>query len=70
MVMGRSARSDDEFLADLSCNVRVVKSDVSDQNQLVAAVAACADMPPIRGIFQAAMVLKVRPAPDMAMDIG
>ncbi|KAK2054714.1 hypothetical protein LY76DRAFT_638245 [Colletotrichum caudatum] len=60
VVMSRSARSDDEFLAELagSCNFRVVKCDVSDQDQLAAARAAFADMPPIRGIFQAAMVLK------------
>ncbi|KAF6838975.1 polyketide synthase [Colletotrichum musicola] len=60
VVMSRSARSDDEFLAELavSCNVRVVKCDVSDQDQLAAARAAFADMPPIRGIFQAAMILK------------
>ncbi|KAK2020748.1 KR-domain-containing protein [Colletotrichum zoysiae] len=54
VVMGRSARSGDEFLAELtgSCNVRVVKCDVSDQDQLAAvACAASADMPPIRGIF-------------------
>ncbi|KAF6832303.1 polyketide synthase [Colletotrichum plurivorum] len=60
VVMSRSARSDDEFLAELtvSCNIRVVKCDVSDQDQLASGRAAFADMPPIRGIFQAAMVLK------------
>lgn len=47
------------FLAELKCNSRAVACDVSDETQLARALASCADMPPIRGVFQATMVLQV-----------
>jgi NAD(P)-dependent dehydrogenase (short-subunit alcohol dehydrogenase family) len=58
VIMSRNARMD-SFLAELQCNVRAVACDVSDETQLATALASCTNMPPIRGVFQAAMVLQV-----------
>ena len=60
IVLSRNARID-SFFADLSCDVRPVNCDVSDKAQLMAALAGCQDMPPIRGVVQAAMILQVSP---------
>lgn len=58
IILSRNAKVD-TFLAALQCNVRAVACDVSEESQLSYAVASCADMPPIRGVLQAAMVLEV-----------
>lgn len=49
------------FLLELqkSCDVRAVACDVTDSEQLKTALQSCADMPPIRGVIQGAMVLQV-----------
>ncbi|EGP90777.1 putative polyketide synthase [Zymoseptoria tritici IPO323] len=39
------------------CHIRDVACDVSDRSKLEAALATCDDMPPIRGVIHAGMVL-------------
>lgn len=58
IILSRNAQVD-SFLAALQCNVRAVACDVSEETQLASALVSCADMPPIRGVLQAAMVLQV-----------
>ena len=58
IVMSRSATVDD-FLSELPCNVRAVGCDIANEAQLTEALVSCVDMPPIRGVIQAAMVLQV-----------
>ena len=58
IVLSRKAHMD-SFLAELECDVRAVACDVADESQLASAIASCADMPPVRGVLQAAMVLQV-----------
>lgn len=58
IILSRNAQSND-ILKDLGINVRAVACDVSDECNLKSALASCADMPPVRGVIQCAMVLKV-----------
>lgn len=60
IVMSRTARID-SFFAEMQrdIDVRAVSCDVSDKAQLAAALTSCVDMPPIRGVFQGAMTLRV-----------
>lgn len=59
---GNASKSADDLLAELhDCGARtlVLQCDVSDEAALVATLsAAMKEMPPIRGVVQAAMVLK------------
>jgi NADPH:quinone reductase-like Zn-dependent oxidoreductase/ubiquinone/menaquinone biosynthesis C-methylase UbiE len=68
VILSRSARAG-PYLASLAepqaagpgkIHIRPIACDVSDQNQLSRALKGCPDMPPIRGVIQGAMVLKVR----------
>ncbi|RHZ48345.1 hypothetical protein CDV55_100373 [Aspergillus turcosus] len=58
------------FLLELqkSCNVRAVACDVTDSEQLKTALQSCADMPPIRGVIQGAMVLQDAILEQMTVD--
>lgn len=61
----RSQEGAGEFLKDLEsmrCRIFIASCDVSDLDSLKAAIAKAAaqDLPPIRGVIQSAMVLKVR----------
>lgn len=58
ILMSRNARLD-EFLLGLDCKARAISCDVSNEAHLIQALENCLDMPPIRGVFQAAMVLHV-----------
>ena len=61
IILSRNARAG-PYLANLEeagCKVRVVGCDVSDESQVAWALQSCADLPPIRGVIQGAMVLQV-----------
>ncbi|KIM94092.1 hypothetical protein OIDMADRAFT_207730 [Oidiodendron maius Zn] len=65
IVISRSAGSMDKaasYIAEIEnigCKVKVVGCDISDDVQLTNVLNACGqEMPPIRGVIQAAMVLK------------
>ena len=48
-------------LADAGCRVAVRSCDITNKPDLARVIEECEqDLPPIRGIIQAAMVLKVR----------
>ena len=61
ILLSRSARAGPHLaeLGQAGCQVRAVGCDVSDEAQVARALQSCADMPPIRGIIQGAMVLQV-----------
>lgn len=67
IVLSRSASTAREtagsFFAEmdrLGCKVRAIGCNIADESDLHDSLAACAgDMPPIRGVIQAAMVLQV-----------
>ncbi|KAL2813950.1 hypothetical protein BDW59DRAFT_24526 [Aspergillus cavernicola] len=69
VIMSRSATSG-PFLTELqaACNVRAVACDVSDAGQLAVALESFSDMPPIKGVIQAAMVLKDAMVEQMALE--
>lgn len=53
------ARDTVNVLRNQGANVYVFGCDVSDMNQLKEVVAAVQSMPPVRGIIQMAMVIRV-----------
>ena len=61
IILSRSARAGPHLaeLEQAGCKVRAVGCDVSDESQTAWALQSCADMPPIRGVIQGAMVLHV-----------
>ena len=69
IVMSRNAKNGGRFLEELvqgaqatglgHINVRSAACDVSESGQLVQSLDLLQDMPPIRGVIQAAMVLQV-----------
>ena len=66
IVVSRSANSQEKaapFLADMEkagCRVKAAGCDISDESQLADVLRTCVqEMPPIRGVIQAAMVLQV-----------
>ncbi|KAH6635388.1 polyketide synthase [Chaetomium sp. MPI-SDFR-AT-0129] len=67
IVLSRSARQeqvaavfdDNELFGEQGCQVRAVACDIADEAQLCEALQQrCADLPPIRGVIHAGMVLK------------
>jgi hypothetical protein len=70
IVVSRSANAQKSgpFLVEMAkagCRVRTVGCDISDEKSLANVLSTCAeDMPPVRGVVQAAMVLQVC-APNM-----
>jgi NAD(P)-dependent dehydrogenase (short-subunit alcohol dehydrogenase family) len=59
---GKSASGSGPFMAELEaagCEVRAVACDVASEQQLTKALESCSDMPPVRGVIQAAMLLRV-----------
>lgn len=63
-----TARKFADELGDIGCNVAVFSCDIADERQLSKVLKKCADsMPPIRGVIQAAMALKVKsPTPNLS----
>lgn len=66
IVISRSAGSQQKaasFLAEMEkngCRVKVAACDITNEHQLAEVLQACSrEMPPIRGVIQAAMVLEV-----------
>ncbi|PYH88738.1 polyketide synthase [Aspergillus ellipticus CBS 707.79] len=60
VVMSRHARPG-SFVAELEtlgCQVRTLACDIAAEEDLAEALKQCSDMPPLRGVIQAAMVLK------------
>ncbi|KAI2885910.1 hypothetical protein CBS11852_8117 [Aspergillus niger] len=60
IIISRNARPG-PFVTELEqqgCEVRTLACDIAAEDQLAAALAQCADMPPIKGVIQGAMVLK------------
>jgi KR domain len=50
-----------EELKDLEININIVACDISNYQELELTLYKCSqDMPPIRGVIQGAMVLKVK----------
>lgn len=61
IIMSRKAEKS-PFVAKLEesgCNILCVSCDVSSSSDLLRALQECAGMPPIKGVIQGAMVLKV-----------
>lgn len=61
IIISRNARPG-PFVTELEqqgCEVRTLACDIAAEDQLGAALAQCTDMPPIKGVIQGAMVLKV-----------
>lgn len=60
---GATSEQQQKFLQDLkqeSVQARVFKCDITDETQLDSAIQKCTDeMPPIRGVIQAAAVIRV-----------
>lgn len=51
-------------LADIGTELRAFACDVGNREQLKSALSMCRqELPPIRGLIQAALVLKVSPPP-------
>jgi short-subunit dehydrogenase len=66
IVISRSASSQEKaapFLTEMEkngCRVKVAACDITDEHQLAEVLKACShELPPIRGVIQAAMVLEV-----------
>jgi len=70
IILSRSANAADNAtpllseLEKLGCRVKAVRCDITDEVDVGRAVQVCnADMPPVRGIIQGAMVLQVGISP-------
>lgn len=66
IVLSRSANAHEKALpfsaemAKVGCKVKAIGCDISEESELAKALEACGqEMPPIRGVIQGAMVLKV-----------
>jgi len=66
IVLSRSANAHEKALpfsaemAKVGCKVKAIGCDISEESELAKALEACRqEMPPIRGVIQGAMVLKV-----------
>ncbi|KAB8070012.1 KR domain-containing protein [Aspergillus leporis] len=72
LILSRSGRTDPFVtgLQERACVVRIYSCDVADESQLHAVLQQCHEdnMPPIRGIIQAAMVLKDALVSQMTAD--
>lgn len=64
VILSRSANAADKAasllndLRNLGCQVKSIACDIANVNDVLQAVEACKDMPPIRGVIQGAMVLR------------
>lgn len=48
-------------LSQVGTQLRAISCDISDQKQVKSAFAACSsELPPVRGVIQAALILKVK----------
>lgn len=69
IVLSRSANASERAtpllgeLAKLNCRVKAVSCDIADEADLERAIDSCrAEMPPVRGLIQGAMALRVSAA--------
>jgi NAD(P)-dependent dehydrogenase (short-subunit alcohol dehydrogenase family) len=65
ILISRNAESQPESkalvkaLSHAGCRIQVKNCDVADASDLAKLLKGCSDLPPIRGVIQAAMVLSV-----------